>query len=124
LHQCAGYQDQYGNWQTNYAAAPNSCLAQYGPYLQTPRGAYRASVEIWGNDDTVVVTVTNHNGSNILQSSGSRVVNNGWSTVAVADFRIDDDDCTGIELKVEWVSAGAAGTSISVGPSHLARTGP
>jgi hypothetical protein len=123
LHQCAGAQDHFGNWQTSFAASPNNCLAQYGPYLQAPRGAYQASVEVWGNDDTVVVMVANHNGIT-LQSSGSHVVNGGWSTIPVPDFRIDDDACTGVELKVQWVSAGASGTAIVVGPSHLARTGP
>jgi hypothetical protein len=122
LHDCSGSIDRYGNWQTDYTPAPNGCLAQYGPYLQVPRGAYQASVQVWGTADTVVVSLTNHNGANTLQSSGVQALTAGWSTLAVPDFRIDDDMCTGVEMRVQWLTANAV--AIVVGPSSLVRTGP
>jgi hypothetical protein len=122
LHECSGAVDRYGNWQTDYTPAPNGCLAQYGPYLQVPRGAYQANVQVWGTADTVVVSITNHNGTNTLQSSGDQALTAGWSTIAVPDFRIDDDMCTGVEMRVQWSTANAV--AIVVGPSSLVRTGP
>jgi hypothetical protein len=122
LHDCTGAVDQYGNWQTDYTATPNGCLAQYGPYLQVPRGAYQANVQVWGTADTVVVSVANHSGMNTLESSGEQSLTAGWSTIAVPDFRIDDDLCTGVEFRVQWVNA--TGVAIVVGPSTLVRTGP
>jgi hypothetical protein len=122
LHDCSGSVDRYGNWQTDYTPAPNGCLAQYGPYLQVPRGAYQASVQVWGTADTVAVSLTNHDGMNTLQSSGVQSLTAGWSTIAVPDFRIDDDTCTGVEMRVQWLTANAV--AIVVGPSTLVRTGP
>jgi hypothetical protein len=122
VHDCSGSVDRYGNWQTDYTPAPNGCLAQYGPYLQVPRGAYQANVQVWGTADTVAVSLTNHNGMNTLQSSGVQALTTGWSTIAVPDFRVDDDMCTGVELRVQWLTANAV--AIVVGPSTLIRTGP
>jgi hypothetical protein len=59
---------------------------------------------------------------NTLESSGPQSLTAGWSTIAVPDFRIDDDLCSGVEFRVQWLTA--AGVAIVVGPSTLVRTGP